>query len=409
MRLLFVIDNDEPHASGGGFYAPFKFAQFLARRGHDVLAYGAHDLGWVKPEARLRLIFRPSVPRSGRLLRKVDKMLAAGADRFMLERAAAAHRPDWVLGVLKESAIKAVAVGRAVGARVANFVYETPPWLRERAGETAYEQEYTGYTRALWEATRRAYLDSDLLFPNSALAGEWAARWLDGRPIAEPIHPGIDPEEMPFAPGGPDTPAAQVTARSRAGTLLYVGRLAPMKRVGDLIEACRRLLPMPTLDIVGEGPEEARLRSLAGSRPEFRFHGFVADPTLWRLYAASDLVVCPSAFEGFGMPPMQALYFAKPCLTSDIPIFRSVYGDRLDFFPLGDVAALAAAIRRLLADPAARARRGAEGRRFVLDNFTWAESARRIETTLQEAMAGPAGARLDAAAASTSTESRSVS
>jgi glycosyltransferase involved in cell wall biosynthesis len=370
MRLLFVIENDEPHASGGGYYAPFKFAQFLARRGHEVLIYAAHDFGWVAPEKGLRLVFRPTLPRSGRLLRKADKILARAADRFVLARAAAAHRPDWVLGVLKDSAIKAVAIAREAGARVANFVYETPPWLREMAGEEAYACEDNGYTRDLWERTRRAYLDSDLLFPNSALAGEWAGRWLEGHPIAAPIHPGIDPAQMPFEAG------------AGGEGLLYVGRLAPMKRVDDLIEACRRLTPEPPLAIVGEGPEEARLRNLAAGRPTIRFHGFVDDPALWRLYAASALVVCPSAFEGFGMPPMQALYFARPCLVSDIPIFRSVYGDRVDSFPLGDVAALAESIRRLLADPAGRARRGAEGRRFVLEQFTWAESARRIEAAL---------------------------
>ncbi|HUD72173.1 MAG TPA: glycosyltransferase family 4 protein [Dongiaceae bacterium] len=380
MRLLFVIDNDEPHASGGGYYAPFKFAQFLARRGHEVLAYAAHDLGWVRPEPRLRLLFRPTLPRRVRILRKADKLLARAADRIILMPAAAAHRPDWVFGVLKESAIKAVAVGRAVGARVANFVYETPLWLRDMAGEEASAREYTGYTRDLWEATRRAYLASDRLFPNSALAGEWAARWLDGRVVAPPIPPGVDPDEMPFEAG-----AGAGSDRAPAGRLLYVGRLAPMKRVGDLIEACRRLDPIPALDLVGEGPEEARLRALAADRPEIRFHGFVDDPTLWRMYAASDLVVCPSAFEGFGMPPMQALYFARPCLVSDIPIFRSIYGDHVDRFPLGDVDALAQAIRRLLADPAGRARRGAEGRRFVLENFTWAESARRIEAALAAA------------------------
>ena len=386
MRLLFVIDNDEPHASGGGYYAPFKFAQFLARRGHEVRVHAAHDLGWVKPEPRLELTFRPTLPRRTRLLRKADKLLAHAADRLLLARAATAFNPDWVLGVLKESAIKAVAVGRACGARVANFVYETPLWLREMAGEEAYEREYTGYTRDLWERTRRAYLESDLLFPNSALAGEWAARWLDGRAVAAPIHPGIDPGEMPVAPereaSGRAAGAGAGAGREGAGSILYVGRLAPLKRVADHVEACGRIDPMPALDLVGEGPEAARLRALAGGRPEVRFHGFVDDPTLWRMYAATDLVVCPSAFEGFGMPPMQALWFGKPCLVSEIPIFRSLYGDRVDYFPLADVPALAASIRRLLADPAGRAQRGADGRRFVLENFTWEESARRIEAAL---------------------------
>jgi hypothetical protein len=36
MKLFFIVDNNAPHASGGGYYAIFKFAEFLAQRGHSV-------------------------------------------------------------------------------------------------------------------------------------------------------------------------------------------------------------------------------------------------------------------------------------------------------------------------------------------------------------------------------------
>ena len=387
MKLLFVIENDQPHASGGGYYAPFKFAEFLARRGHEVLLYAVHDLGWIVPASGLRVVYRPSVPRAGRFLRKADKLLASACDRLILERLGRRFEPDWVLGVLKEPAIKATALARRIGARAANFVYECPPWLREMAGDEAYRREYVGYTRDLWERTRRAYLDSDLLFPNSELARQWNARWLDGKEVAAPIHPGIDPEQMPMSDeeGAPRRPGPP--------RVLYVGRLAPGKNVHDLVAACLRLQPAPELHVCGEGPELKRLRAAASGSPAVHFHGFVSEQALWSHYRDADLVVCPSSFEGFGMPPMQALYFRRPCLVSDIPIFRSVYGDTLEYFPLGDVEALTASLRRLLADEPYRHRRGRHGREFVLRQFTWAEGARRIEAALLAARPSEAATR----------------
>jgi glycosyltransferase involved in cell wall biosynthesis len=388
VRLLFVIENDEPHASGGGYYAPFKFAEFLARRGHDVLVYATHDLGWAAPGSPARVIYRPSLPRSNRILGKADKAIAAFCRTAILARAARAHRPEWVLGVLKESAIAAVEVGRLVGARVANFVYECPPWLLEMFGPEAAARDDHPYTRDLWERTRRAYLASDMLFPNSELSRDWNSRWLDGRVMASPIHPGIDPDLMPVADAGAGASVPADGGVSRPpGEVLYVGRLAPAKNVDLLIAACLRLDPRPMLHICGEGPEMRRLVALARGEPRVVFHGYVSDADLWARYRAADLVVMPSSFEGFGMPPMQALYFGKPALVSDIPIFRSVYGDHLEYAPPGDVAALGSAIRALLADPAYRRERGIAGRRFVLEHFTWSEAARRIESALAAAPA----------------------
>lgn len=381
MRLLFIVDNDEPHASGGGYYAPFKFAEFLARRGHQVTVHAVHDLGWVRQAPGLRLSFRPSIPRRNRVLRKLDKILATACDQFILKPAVERLRPDWIFGVLTHSAIKAAALGRRHGARVASFVYETPPWLEESYGRETCARANRGYTRDLWERTRRAYLDSDLLIPNSDLAGRYCSRWLGGREIEAAIPPGVDPDQMPFEDGHPPGDRA---ASSGATTprILAVGRLAPEKRFDTLVAAWQRLGVPVELHIAGEGPEMQRLAAQTGGRKDAVLHGFVSDDDLWALYRSADLVVCPSAFEGFGMPPMQALYFARPCLASDLPVFRSLYGDHLDYFPAGDVEALAAGMRRLLSDAAGREHRGLEGRAFVLDRFTWKSGAARIEAAL---------------------------
>ncbi len=85
------------------------------------------------------------------------------------------------------------------------------------------------------------------------------------------------------------------------------------------------------------------------------------------------------------MPPMQALYFSKPCLASDLPILRSIYGDFIDYFPAGDVDSLARKVVEIVGSPDRSRARGAAGRKFVLENFTWESSAKRIEAILGEA------------------------
>ena len=374
MKLFFIVDNNEPHASGGGYYAIFKFAEFLARRGHSVFIYAVHDLGWVSNNENLRVYYRPSIPRRNRLLRKLDRLLETVCDRWLLPRLARQFVPDWVLGLLKESAIKAVELGRRCKRPVANFIYECPPWLREIYGEAMYEASNHGYTRRLWERTRDAYLASDVLFPNSELSRQYNQAWLGSVTVSPPIYPGIDEAQMPF-----DGPSEKSHDRS----VLFVGRLVPEKNVQHLIEAWRKLPPDIVLHIAGSGPLLATFKAQAADLPNVIFHGYVSDDRLWALYRGAKLLVCPTQFEGFGMPPMQALYFEKPCLASDLPILHSIYGDHIDYFPMGDTVALAQRVLHILKDVAYAKENGERGRHFVLKNFTWQIAAATIEKNLQ--------------------------
>lgn len=373
MKLFFVIDNNQPHASGGGYYAIFQFADFLARRGHEVMIYAVHDLGWVRCGGRLRVVYRPRISRGNRLLRKADKLLEWLCDRLLLPRLARRFGADWLLGVLKESAIKAVDLGRQLQRPVANFIYECPPWLREIYGEAAYRAADDGYTRQLWARTREAYLASAVLLPNSELSRQHNQAWLGGQPVAPPAFPGVDTAQMPF-----DGPAE----RSAGRHVLFVGRLVPEKNLPLLLDAWRRLPPDVVLHIAGSGPLLGWLQDQARDRPNLRVLGFVDDQRLWALFRGTDLLVCPSQFEGFGMPPMQALYFEKACLVSDLPIFRSLYGEHVDYFPTGDAQALADGVLRLLDDPARCGQMGRAGRQHVLQHFTWQAAAQGIEACL---------------------------
>jgi glycosyltransferase involved in cell wall biosynthesis len=384
LRLFFIVENDQPHESAGGFYALYKFAEFLARRGHVVRVYGVHDRGWVRKTGTLSLLFRPRIPRRGKVTRWLDRRLSRMAAQWILPAAIRGFRPDWIAGVLTYSAIKAEALGRRFGTPVANFIYECPPWMREVMGDERFETAKDPFSQRLWEDTRRAYLGSRVLFPNSALSRDYNSRWLEGKPVAEPIHPGIDPSQMPRVAAGDREPLPLDPARKH---VLFVGRLAPGKNVDALIRAFRKLSLDAELHLCGTGPDRAGLQGLAAGA-KVAFHGYLPDDELWSLFRQCTLVVYPSAFEGFGMPPMQALYFGKPCLASDLPILRSVYGDMLEYFPSGDEECLAKSMERLLEDEGGRGRNGEAGHRYILDHFTWERAADGIVRVLRQSHEG---------------------
>ncbi|MFZ2313663.1 MAG: glycosyltransferase family 4 protein [Methylobacter sp.] len=373
MKLLFLIENNEPHSTGGGYYAIFKFAEFLAKRGHDILIYAVHDYQWIIEKPNLRIYYRPSVYHKNRVMRKFDKLLDYGCDRILLTKLIDEFSPDWIFGVLKESAIKAVQLGKQFNIRVANFIYECPNWLRTIYGQELYDQQNKGYTRKLWEMTRVAYLESDILFPNSTLSKIFNQDWLGIETINAPIYPGIDPLQMAFE---------QPDYSDKNKSVLYVGRLAKEKNVHHLIEAWKLMPKDISLHIVGDGPEKRRLQEQSIHLPHVTFHGFVSDEQLWTLFKSSKMLVCPSNFEGFGMPPMQSLYFGKPCLVSDIPIFHSIYGNYVDYYEVGNIDQLVSGVQKILNNEAYMEEKGQAGRLYILENFTWELAAENIETSL---------------------------
>lgn len=374
MKLYFIIDNNEPHASGGGYYALFKFAEFLAERNHDVYISAVNDFGWIGPGSKANVNYRFKIQRKSRVFRKIDKFVSSMYDISFVEPAIREIKPDWIIGVLTDSAIKAVNLGKKFNIPVANFIYECPPWVEEMVGADVFRKSYVGYIKKLWDRTKEAYLDSDILFPNSELSRYYNSSWL-GRDVSEPVYPGIDAALMPYF-------ESEETEPLTTQNILYVGRLVDTKNVDKLIAAFLKIDGGATLHICGDGPDRQRLMDMAGTSDRIIFHGFVADEDLWSLYRSSDLVVFPSSFEGFGMPPMQALYFGKPCVVSDIPIFRSIYGDYLEYFQLNNIQQLHHVMDRLLSDSEYRYIRGREGREFVLKNFQWSISAKKIEDHL---------------------------
>jgi glycosyltransferase involved in cell wall biosynthesis len=183
------------------------------------------------------------------------------------------------------------------------------------------------------------------------LTGEWAAA-------------GIAPSKLTVLPNPIEldllSPIASRGADSGVVRLLTVGRLAPEKRQDVLIHALARVRKYRAaeLTIVGRGDREGALRGLAeslGLGASVHFAGFVTKPA--RYFAAADVFLLGSDFEGFGNVIVEALGHGLPVVCTDAPYGpRFIAGDcpAVRLVALGDSDAIADAVLSVLGEGARR-------------------------------------------------------
>ena len=166
--------------------------------------------------------------------------------------------------------------------------------------------------------------------------------------------------------------ARQALGLPQAGLIvLCVARLAPQKGVDQLLAAWARIrdqFPDVRLEVVGDGEDRPLLEAQASPHPEICFRGLRSDVALW--YAASDLVVLPSRYEGMAMVPLEAMAMGLSVVGFEVGGFAQSLGpveSPSPVQPAGDIDALAHAIAVRLADDRLREE---EGRRNLTRDKT---------------------------------------
>ncbi|MDB5449081.1 MAG: glycosyltransferase [Phenylobacterium sp.] len=157
-----------------------------------------------------------------------------------------------------------------------------------------------------------------------------------------------------------------------APLLLAMGRLHDAK-AHDISLAALAQLPDAYLWIAGVGPQEAKLRAMAaalGVEGRVRFLGWRTDASA--LYRTADVCVFPSRYEPLGNVVIQAWAHGLPVVAAESQGPKALIRDSEDglLVPIDDAAALAAAVRRLLSQPALRARLVEAGAKRVEREFS---------------------------------------
>jgi glycosyltransferase involved in cell wall biosynthesis len=199
-------------------------------------------------------------------------------------------------------------------------------------------------------------------------------------------------------PHGSDTfPAAgREAARARLGfkgpVLLSVGSILNRRCLPELLRATglvARGHEGLTLDVVGENRTEprldiARLIEQLGVTANVRLSGFVSEEELSARYAAADVAVYLSEYEGFGMPVLEAMASGVPVVTSSRPATSELFGSAARLVDPRDVSAIAGTIDALLRDAGERHALVARGRALAAGH-TWSQAARGTRRALLEA------------------------
>jgi alpha-1,3-rhamnosyl/mannosyltransferase len=172
--------------------------------------------------------------------------------------------------------------------------------------------------------------------------------------------------------------------RLQPGYLLYVGGIDRRKNIPFLLEVLRTILverPETELVLAGTYRDDAdfpelleRLRK-TGLEERVRLAGYIAEDDLAPLYSGASVFVYPSLYEGFGLPPLEAMTCGTPVVAADATSLPEVLGHAALLVDPHDVGEFAEAIVTLLDHPERRRECSESGRRRA-QRFTWEATAR---------------------------------
>lgn len=184
-------------------------------------------------------------------------------------------------------------------------------------------------------------------------------------------------------------PAGVASIRRPDGQLLAVGNRMPHKGFETLLEALARIEPehRPSLVITGSHGDDplAPVVERLGLADHVELRGWLSRDELDRLYAESTALVFPTRFEGFGLPPLEAMARGCPVIVSDIPVMHEVAGDAAMYVDPTDIDQLARAIRTVLGSPDERERMSQAGLARAL-SFSWERTAAATRAALLDSL-----------------------
>jgi glycosyltransferase involved in cell wall biosynthesis len=372
MRIAHVVATFPPYYAGSG-NACFYQAEALAARGHHVEVFTASYAGVPRDPAgvithrygaRLRLGNAPFIPQLA---------LLDGFDVIHL------HQP-FIFG-----AEAALAASLRTGTPLVSSYHNE---LQARGVKGLL---FAGYDLTVTRAALRRSVRLTVLSMEHAREAPLLAAELRRRPDAfVPVPNGADIET--FRPGTEPELRAALGIPPGAIVAAFCAKLdaAHLTKRPDLAIAATARVPGVVLLAIGGGELQGRYQAdaaRAGVTDRVVFAGDQSHDGVARHLRAADFLVMPSTLESFGIVQLEAMASGLPVVIADLPGARGVSrdGDHGVHVAPADVDDLVRGIRAVVdAGPDGRRRMGEAARAHVVDHYTWARGAERLEAVYRE-------------------------
>ncbi len=270
-----------------------------------------------------------------------------------------------------------------VGTKVANYVhdvnYKVHPETMEKTTLKWLEENLPIYCER-----------SDVIITVSEFSKKEIIRYMNIKENRiQVVHNGVDCEKYNRKINLNQIDAVKNKYGIEGEYILYMGTLEPRKNIGVLIEAyhiaAEKDNSLPKLVIAGKkgwmyDPLFQMVQELA-LESQVIFTGYIEDKDSPALMSGAELFVFPSIYEGFGIPPLEAMACGTPVIVSDAEALLEAVGNCAVIFQSGDAVDLCSKFSQLLKNKDGRERLSTSGRNWA-EGHTWELAGGRLATVL---------------------------
>lgn len=155
--------------------------------------------------------------------------------------------------------------------------------------------------------------------------------------------------------------------------VLAVSSMNPSKNFSLVLDVARL---MPDVEFIIAGGSNAKVFKAAGlDVPQnARLIGYVSDEELMALYRHASVFVYPSLYEGFGIPPLEAMMCGCPVVVSDIEVFHEVYGDSVEYCGCHNISQWVEALTKIVN----KKNVSSDLKNYQCCKYIWKEQANRL-------------------------------
>jgi glycosyltransferase involved in cell wall biosynthesis len=328
--------NNVQHYSGGRIHILLT-AYLLASIGHkvtiitDVMPPMLKDFRFFQVEDRIEFV-------AGDICFKSDWLLKNNMNNIDI-------------AIATPRILEAFAYARKWNIPCYAMLLESPNFVSEhRGGLDGTEAYWREYKQCILQ-----YADNILSNPGPTLQA--VKKWLD--------EAGFEGNYFDYPPPI-NAPACDRVSCEEQNEVTFIGRHLDFKCPDDVIKSVGKIDEgiRPSINFIGSHNRSvrARLQMCADHNDvEIKFYAGINDLEKFYIIKRSKVIVIPSRFEGFGMPPAEALYCGKPVVVYDLEITKWIYGDSINYIKPGHLKGMAKKIAELIKNDKLREEQALKG------------------------------------------------